>query len=138
MIALDPNQTFELMPLVLEAELPEAQRTRFVCRYMSWREQLIYDQMTDDANRAKTPRECAETLERAVKMVVKRVTGPQVPASPADPLLGLTITELWEVANAIPPGCRLSEMERKKSVLQSASAAAGKSVEGVPPAQGAV
>jgi hypothetical protein len=125
MIALDPELRFPVT-LDIEADKPLEARRKILCRFLTARQVVRFDQMTDLVKEAATISEKVSKLEEALKF-----------AGIEDAILAeLTVDQMWDLANKIPVESRLAEIERKKSALQSASAAQAKSA-GPAPAAGA-
>ncbi len=121
MIALDPNEVFEIT-LKLEAGKPDV--VPFVCRYMTGRQLIEFDRLTDLANAAEvnSADEIGNLLAALALGKVCRKGQPE-----ADAAATLTPLEMWELANQIPVKSRLAERDRKKSASPQPSDTATKS-----------
>lgn len=136
MIALDPNQTFEVL-FDLEADRPDAQRKALVCRYPTARQLLtVLDHMRRGMKEDTPVEEEIPLLAAAIAQVAARWRNcPDLAEPTIDSLQEtLSLTELREVALKIGGLSRLTEVEKKASALRSQSAAAARSAETAPAA----
>lgn len=140
MIALNPQQTYPVM-LDLELARPEGERRATACRFLTAMQFLEIEQLLDDAEQKADGLAVlgeAEALDRpAIKKLRREMVDTLRKAAAigtvkAEDIDGLTIDELWEFVNKKSNGSRLEERERKKSVLQSDSAAATTSAKPAP------
>ena len=140
MIGLDPQATWEV-GFEHEANLPAAERTFLRCRFLTARQYIRIGELMEEANggpesavEVALPRRL-ELLGQAIGIAAEDWVKPGggVEAFDAARLPDtLTIEEHWELAASIRSKSRLSEQDRKKSALQSASAAMAKSASDAP------
>lgn len=121
LIAMDPSQTFELT-LDFYKQQPEESRPIFVCRFLTCRQVLKFEQLIAEAGDKRKDQEGANRLlNEALGLAVvgwKNVSSDFSIDALSDVL---TPREKWELAFAIPGEVVLAESNKKKSISPSAS-----------------
>lgn len=138
MIALDPQQTFEVA-FDIDAAKPAAEKRVLVCRYPTARQRLRMLQLTTQAN------EQGPNLQKEIELHCEslgvvalewRGGGKDAKTFSAETAPDeLSLEELREASVKAIYEARITEMEKKESALRSqSSAAAGSSTETASPA----